>query len=214
MDQSHDLRLKHPSRIIVFGPSSSGKSTLVMKILANMRILFGFKFDNIYYVSGQAFPDEEYINGVRIEKYNEISKDLINEIDETEKNVIVLDDNIYVTNDKLLSDLFTKLSHHKNITVFLLLQNLFPKTKFSRDISINSNYIILLSNPRETIQVKKLSQQVYGDNFLYECYKDATKDKPYSYLLIDFNQETPDFLRIRNGIFPNEMIYSYVKEDK
>ena len=214
MNQIFDLSLKHPSRIIVFGPSGSGKTTLIERLLLHSTEIFGHPFQNIIYISGQAFPSIEYVNGVLIKKLSELNEDVIYELNVDHRNLLIFDDNIYLTNDRLMSDIFTKLSHHKNLTVILLLQNLFPKTKFSRDISINSNYIILMANPRETTQIKRLSQQIDGTNFIYECYKNETKNKPYSYLLLDFDQDTPEFLRIRSNIFPGDEMITYVKKEK
>ena len=212
--QTFDITLKHPSRIIIFGPSSSGKSSLVLRMLDSSEEIFGHKFDEILYISGQAFPSINFVNGIELKKFKEIDQEIIDELNPEKTNLIIFDDNIYVTNDRLLSDLFTKFSHHRNITVIVLLQNLFPKTKYSRDISINSNYIILMANPREATQVKRLSQQIDGTNFIFDCYKDATRNRPFSYLLLDFEQDTPDFLRVRSSLFPNEEIISYVKKQK
>ena len=214
MDKIYDLTLKHPSRIIVFGPSGSGKTTLIEKLLLFSKDVFGQNFENIFYVSGQSFASIDSVNGVKINKLSELNEDVIDSLNVNQRNLLIFDDNIYLTNDRLMSDIFTKISHHKNLTVILLLQNLFPRTKFSRDISINSNYIILMANPRETTQIKRLSQQIDGSNFIYECFKNETRNKPYSYLLLDFDQDTPEFLRIRSNIFPGEEMVTYVKKEK
>lgn len=209
-----DLTLKHPRRWIIFGPSGCGKTCFVEKILTFSEDLFGSRFDNINYISGQGFPTIDHVFGVKIKKFKEIESEIIETMNPNEQNLLIFDDNMYVTNDKLLSDIFTKYSHHKNFTVILLLQNLFPKTKFSRDISINSTYIVLMANPRESIQIKRLSQQIDGTNFIYDCYKAETEDKPYGYLLLDFDQDTPIDIRYRSNIFPNEEMFIYVKKEK
>jgi GTPase SAR1 family protein len=211
----YDITLQHPSRFIIYGPSGSGKSSFVEKILLYMNNLFGFDFEKIIYCSGQVFPNFDYVNNKKVIKIQTLDKDILMSIDEKQKNIIIIDDNMHVmTNDILISDLFTKISHHKNITVVLILQNLFPKSKYMRDISSNSTYIVLMSNPRETLQVKTLSTQIDGanQNFILNCYIDATKGKPFSYLFLDFDQNTPDELRVRTNIFPDESPkYVYVK---
>ena len=114
-----------------------------------------------------------------------------------------------------MSDLFTNMSHHLNITVIFILQNLFPKGKFMKDISVNATYIVLMTNPRDKLQIKTLSYQIDGDSgsFYFKCYKDATKDNPFSYLFLDFNQTTPEILRVRTNIFPDdEPKIVYIKE--
>lgn len=207
MNKIYDLTFKHPSRILITGPSGSGKTTFVQKLLNNMTEMFGFNFDRIIYCSGQSFPENDYINGIEIEKFTKFDEDILNDINPNIKNIIILDDNMHSSvNDLLISDLFTKKSHHLNITVILILQNLFPKSKYIRDISSNSTYLVLMSNPRETLQIKTLSSQIDGNhsNHIFNCFNDATKNKPFSYLLLDFDQKTPDELRVRTNVFPEE----------
>jgi len=210
----YDLTLTHPSRFIIYGPSGSGKSTFVENMLQHMKELFGFYFDKIIYCSGQSFPSFQEIHGIPIEMIASINQSQINQINPDLNNIIILDDNMHeVSNDLLISDLFTKLSHHKNITVILLVQNLFPKSKYMRDISLNSTYLVLMSNPREKQQIKTLSTQIDGSDslFIFKAYLSATKNKPFSYLFLDFEQNTPDEVRVRTSIFPNEETISFVK---
>ena len=214
MDQVIDLTLKHPSKILIYGPSNSGKSTFVEKLLLYMKELFDIYFDKIFYISENYFPKFQYIHGRFINKLKDINKEFLDKLDNNQNKLIIIDDKMHsATNDILISDLFTKLSHHKNITVIMLVQNLFPKSKYMRDISTNSTYIVLMSNPRETLQIKTLSSQIDGtnSNFIFNCYKDATKDKPFSYLFLDFDQNTPENVRVRTNIFPNEEQSAYVK---
>ena len=211
---SYDLSLKHPSRMIIYGPSGSGKTSFIEKMLFSMKELFGFYFDRIIYYSGQSFPRFNYIHGISIEKTSSFNQDNLNTINNLMNNLIIIDDNMrQVTNDLLISDLFTKLSHHLNITVVLLVQNLFPKSKFMRDISLNSTYLVLMSNPREKLQIKILSSQIDGsDNlFILKAFLEATKNKPFSYLFLDFDQNTPEEVRVRTNIFPNEEQIAFVK---
>ena len=82
--------------------------------------------------------------------------------------------------------LFTKLSHHYNISVIHITQNLFQGKKENRTISLNSNYFVLFKNVRDQTQFAILARQMFLDNPKYaiESYKDATQ-KPYGYLVID-----------------------------
>lgn len=217
MNKVFDLTLKNPSRFIIYGPSGSGKSTFVEKVMLYMKELFGFHFDNIIYCSGQGFPKFNSIHGIELQKFSRLDQNIIDDLNTDNNNLIVIDDNMNtVVNDILISDLFTKISHHKNITIMLLIQNLFPKSKYMRDISSNSTYIVLMSNPRETLQIKTLSSQIDGANssFILNCFNEATKNKPFSYLFLDFDQNTPDEVRVRSNIFPDEETYAFVKISK
>lgn len=109
-------------------------------------------------------------------------------------------------NDEFVSNLFTKFSHHNNISIIFLTQNIFPKSKFMRNIYLNSSYIILMKNPTDLLQINILSRRLQGGGSktkLIDAYIDATKE-PYSYLLIDLNQTTLSFLRFRSKIFNEE----------
>jgi hypothetical protein len=57
--------------------------------------------------------------------------------------LIILDDLLNTAYSKDVCDLFTKGSHHRNISVILKTQNLFHQGKFCRDISLNAKYIVL-----------------------------------------------------------------------
>jgi hypothetical protein len=214
--ESYDVTLNHPSRWLIYGPSSSGKSTFVSKILQNLPQLFGVTFRKIIYCYGQSKPDFPKEWNVIYRKG--VSSDLLQILNSKDNTLLIIDDCMrMVCKDPFVSDLFTKLSHHLNVTVFVLLQNLFPKGKDSniRDISLNSTYIVLMRNPREISQIQRLGISVYGNRsrFLVDAFNDATRKEPYSYLLVDFSQSLPDFLRVRTSIFPKDKYQSvYIPE--
>jgi hypothetical protein len=58
-------------------------------------------------------------------------------------------------------DLFTKGSHHRNISVIHITQNIFHLSKHCRDISVNDKYVVLLRNVKDRSQFSRLEQQVY-----------------------------------------------------
>ena len=82
---------------------------------------------------------------------------------------------------------------------------MFFQGKESRTISLNANYITVFANPRDKTQITNLSKQMYPgrSKFMREAYEDATKI-PYGYLFIDLKPSTPNELRLRARIFPDE----------
>ena len=110
-------------------------------------------------------------------------------------------------------NIFTVGSHHKNTSTFFITQNLFSQGKFARDISLNSNYMILFRNPRDQQQIQILSKQMLpqNSNFLIESFDDATK-KPHGYLLIDLKQTTEERNRLQSGILPTQRRVIYKKK--
>ena len=200
-----NLNFVHPSRWIIYGPSSSGKSSFIKNILEKLDIFFTNDFNKIIYSSDFENLDNFPCNlKNKIEFVSEINRDLIEEFDKNQNNILIIDDQMRkVIDNEVMSDLFTKLSHHLNITVFFITQNLYPKSKFMRDITLNCNYIVLMRNPNERLQIKILSNRIEGFSYnhkLIEAYKLAT-NKPYSYLLIDLCQNTPENLKYRSNIF-------------
>ena len=134
----------------------------------------------------------------------------MNLFDGKQPTLLVLDDLMSATNDNV-SDLFTRISHHHNVFVVYITQNLFHKSKQNRTMSLNAHYIVLLKNPRDATQVATLGRQMYPgkSKFLIEAFKDATQ-KPYGYLFLDMKPETEEIYRVRTNIFPNERQYVYL----
>ena len=64
-------------------------------------------------------------------------------------SLIVLDDLLNEVYSKDVCDLFTKGSHYRNISVLLLMQNIFHQGTNCRDISLNAKYLLLLKNVRD-----------------------------------------------------------------
>lgn len=123
--------------------------------------------------------------------------------------LLILDDLMLQCDEKVVN-LFTRGSHHRNISVFLVTQNIFNQSKGQRDISLNAQYVILYKNPRDRGQVKFFSRQINDDHhFVIHAYNDATRN-PHGYLLFDFKQTTPDIFRLRTCIFPDETHIVYV----
>ena len=115
--------------------------------------------------------------------------------------MIVLDDLMStVAKDPRITDLFTEGSHHRNLSVVVLNQNLY----FSKDPTQrrNCHYLVLFNNPVDKQSIMTLARQMYPGKTQYflEKFENATK-QPYGYLLIDLKTTTPEELRLRDDIF-------------
>jgi len=122
-----------------------------------------------------------------------------------EPSLIIFDDLLNQVYGREVCDLFTKDSHHRNISVLLWTQNFFHQGKHCRDISLNAKYVVLIKNVRDKNLFLYLARQAYPEDShsLYLAYLDAT-DQPHSYFILDFAQNTNDKLRFRNNVFPDE----------
>jgi hypothetical protein len=136
----------------------------------------------------------------------------VTQFDGKEALLLVIDDLMSETNESV-SAIFTKISHHRNVSVVYITQNMFPKNKHARTISLNSHYMILFKNPRDAGQFATLARQMYpsGSKFAIEAFKDAT-EAPFGYLLIDMKPDTDEKHRLRTNIFPGELTSVYIKK--
>ena len=133
-----------------------------------------------------------------------LEEGLPSSFDASKRNIVVLDD-LTAETDERVTNLFTKKSHHCNASVIYLVQNLFPKNKESRAISLNSQYIVVFKNPT-------LAKQMYPGRvkFVQEAFADATST-PYGYILVDLKQDTPEDLRLLTSILPDDAVqYVYM----
>jgi hypothetical protein len=77
-------------------------------------------------------------------------------------NLIGLDDLMEEYKDNPEIDkIFTKASHHMNLSVIFLSQNFFFQGRQTRTISLNSDYIAILKNPRDRAQFSFLSSRMF-----------------------------------------------------
>ena len=128
-------------------------------------------------------------------------------LNESINNLVIFDDLMAeCIKSEAVLNLFTVGSHHRNTGVFFITESIFSKGKYSRDISLNANYLIIFFNQRDQMQFNILARQMYPDNskFLVECFKDAAS-KPHGYLFIDLEQSTEMRNRIQTGILPNKL---------
>lgn len=202
--------LSHPFTCIIAGPSGCGKTCLLVDILKNADRLIKNPPSKIYYCYAHF---QEIFNSLK-EKV-EFHEGLINleELDPTFPNLIIHDDLMEeCQNDKSIEHLFTRGSHHKNISVIMLTQNIFNKGKFTRTINLNSHYTILFNNHRDRTQIRYLAREMYPDNskFLIDAFNDATKSA-HGYIFIDNKHETDNRLRVQSNV-TNDIRTVYVNK--
>lgn len=198
-----DTRWKHPWTALIAGPTGAGKTVFIQNFIKNIGTLSDTVFDRIilYYAEWQSAYKELGTFGV---EFREGLPQLDEFRNDSSPKLIILDDLMHesTSSDQTVVQLFTKGSHHRNLSVFFLTQNLFHQGRGQRDISLNANYIVLFKNPRDKAQIQHLARQIYPENplFLQESYRDATA-LAHGYLVLDLKQSTPDNCRLRANIF-------------
>lgn len=221
MDE-YDGLIQHPSNIIFSGPTGSGKTEVVeyglinpkkmLEIVPDILIIYYAKMQDAYANIKRHSPIKTII--LRLGKPEEYELTF----DKSKITLIVIDDLMdEIEDDVNIANLFTRGSHHDNVSVIILTQNLFPKGKVSRTISINAQYFVLFKNPRDASQIMHLARQVMPGNSreMVQAYKMAT-EKPYGYLFLDFHQKTPEFLRMQSNILNKDDKHTivYVTNDQ
>ena len=107
--------------------------------------------------------------------------------------------------EKELLDLFTKYSHHQNITVMFLCQDMFPPGKYAKTISRNAHYIVAFKNPRDQLAVKNLLLQafpIYWPDIMTVYQKVA--ERPFGYLAFDLHPASDDRRRVFSHLLTYE----------
>jgi hypothetical protein len=104
--------------------------------------------------------------------------------------------------DTKVAELFTEGSHHRNLSVLSLQQNVFPDGKHGVTIRRNAHYYVLFKSPADKRQIMTLASQMYPhrSNVFMQTYDIATR-KAHGYLLVDLKQSTPEEERLKTDIF-------------
>ena len=117
--------------------------------------------------------------------------------------------------DQRIADLFTKGSHHRNISIVYLTQNVFPKGKACRDIALNTQYLVLFNNPIDRQQRATLARRIYPSTsaMFMKRFEEATL-RPYGYLVIDLKLSTSEQDRLQTDIFESTDRHAFETPDE
>ncbi|KAK3724953.1 hypothetical protein QZH41_017160, partial [Actinostola sp. cb2023] len=204
------FQLRHPFTAIVAGMTGSGKTVWVQNLLQHaseviqpppQRIVWSYsQWQPAYEQMQQTLPGIEFVKGIP----HDLDEDWY--FDPKVNNLIVIDDQMAETsNDQRILNLFTKGSHHRNLSVIFLCQNVYFQGKIMRTLSLNAAYLVLFKNPRDKLQITTLGKQMYPgktDQFLHKY--EAAVERPYGYLFVDLKPNTPEECRLRTNVLPND----------
>lgn len=200
-----------PTAIMISGCTSSGKTTWVNRVLENKDELFDPPPHKVLYCYGEMQPlFDEMKKFSFIEFHHGLpTVDDIDAFADGQHNLIVLDDLMAdIVKDESIQQLFTRGSHHKNLSIMYLAQNIFCQGKCSRNISLNCAYIVLFKNPRDLYQIQLVGRQIGLPRTLPEAYEDCMKDL-YGYLVIDMSPRHTGLPHLCSQIFPSQDHVTY-----
>ena len=215
-------RFNAPSNCWISGVTGSGKTTLVHRLLVHKDALYTQSVHHIMYCMSVQQPLYAKMKETLSISFHEgvpTEQDLETFTDGSQHTLIVLDDLMEeVVKSVDAQNLFTKYSHHRNISVVYVNQNMYASGPCSRNLSLNTQYFILLANPRDVGQIDVLSRQTGLGKLLKESYKDCVQNKRYGYLLICLHPADVEAVgasprsraRLHTDIFPGEHLVSYV----
>lgn len=203
-----------PVRIYVVGPSQSGKSTWVLRLVNEMDDWFDCKFTTLFYLH----PATELGTGSRddhiiplqnaCEKHNVMFNNISGTVDDffrkaesmiREHRLLVIDD-LYqkITDSEAWAEMFQRISHSKFLSIILLSQNYYSG-KQGPAIRRNCSEFVLFKSLREKNYVTNIANDLLKGNaaFLTKCFDwvaDNSENAYDRYIVIDRNEGSDPFL--------------------
>lgn len=196
--------LNHPFRLIVSGPSSSGKTTFIFKLIEQKDDIIEPRIEQIIYLYNEWQSVFE-----KYKKYVTFSKDLnLLNIRPTKPCLLIIDDLLSkLINSIDLQDLFTQRSHHRGISVILVSQNIFSYGKVFKTLKINATHYFLTKHNTDLLQLGFFGRQLeptgHSKRFS-RAYDMATKERDYGGLFISLQPKTPESCKY--SIFESEKL--------
>lgn len=186
--------------MLVCGPTGSGKTSWLKKLINSRSIISKPSVKNVFYFYGEW--QDVYREMENVTFIQGLPEDISTLIESKEPAWVIIDDLMTESfNSKIVSELFTKGSHHRKISVILVTQNFFVRGKESRNISLNAHYIVLFKNPRDKSTSFTIGRQMFPNNTkkFATIVSEATK-APHSYIMIDLRSETPEEVRLLTNV--------------
>lgn len=203
--------LESPFTALISGATGTGKSQWIMKMIRYANQMINNPPAHIMYCYSEINPDILRLKNKGVEIYQGVpSKE---EILERPKNLLlILDDLASEIDPKFLEALYTKGSHHWNVSVITVVQNLYSPShiKIAR---VNCHYICLMKNPQGLLQIRTLASQLFPggkSRYFLESYNDAVEQQKYGYLFINMKPNSGDEFRLSTKIFPGETSIIYL----
>ena len=129
--------IRHPFRMVLSGPTSTGKTHFIFRILEQKNDFIQPCVDQVIYLYGEWQPCFS-----KIKEKVTFSTDLkILNIHPKKSTLIIIDDllsKLSGSND--LQELFTQRSHHRGISVILVSQNIFSIGHIFKTIKLNTTH--------------------------------------------------------------------------
>lgn len=218
-----------PFRLLLAGPSQCGKTHFFKHLLRCREFMSVPPPKQVFWFYGveasvdsarEEFPEITFIQDLPTDEWMQ------DNIDPREYPLLIIDDLMQdaitperrgSTKDsrKTINHLFTRGSHHQNISVIMTTQTLFSNVKM-RELALNASATVVFANNRDRSHIRPLGDQIFGTGekggaFLVACMKhleqhlenDENKgERPY--LWISHQAGTTSARQVRTKVFPGE----------
>lgn len=165
--QQGGFLFKHTLTATISGPTSCGKTHFCKMLLQHCltmiwpppkRILRLYKRWQPMHdvIKSTVYPSVEYIQGIPLD----LDQDSF--IHLRTRNLVILDDLMSTASkDSRINELFTEVSHHRNLSVIAINQNLY----YNKDPTQRRNckYMVLFNNHVDKQQIMTLSRQMFPE---------------------------------------------------
>ena len=201
------FRFKTLSSILIVGPSGCGKTCFTESLLLDhLKELFVNPPFTVHYCHGAWQDGFRTMKEAGVQFHEGVPTTFHLQKWFPKGGLLVLDDLMAEGgDDKELLDLFTKHSHHQNITVLYLCQDMFPPGKYAKSISRNAHYIIAFKNPRDQLGARNLLLQAFPTYWqdVMDVYQKVI-ERPFGYMVLDLHPASDDRIRVLSHLLTHE----------
>ncbi len=180
---------------IIFGQTGAGKTYFMLEVI-RQKLIHPFP-KNIYYMYNIEQDFMYRWNETEEQKITFIQGLGVEQMNTSEPSLLVIDDLLLSTNKEVV-EMFILGSHHKQISLFYLTQNLFPNCNMNRTMSNNAHYYVLFHNQRNFRQIHTLAHQIYVGRDVQRitnAYKRASKQER-GFVVLSFAQGLPEEITV------------------
>ena len=170
--------------MVIAGPTQSGKTTWMNNLIHHPTDWIQPSPQRIVWCYSQWQPMYDSMPGVQFVKGLPPNLEDDGYFDLRVRNLLILDDLMSEAGkDQRVTHLYTRGSHHRNLSVITLMQNFFGSG--TTTIRRNSHYLVLFDMPADKQEIYTIAQQMFPGNrkCLLQKYEEATSI-PYGRLVV------------------------------
>ena len=219
-----DLQLDHkpqfvlPFRLFLSGPSNSGKSLFILRLIQNLDLVFESQFKTIFYCHPYydtlGEKDKKLMNDLKLAYPSIIITHEIPPLLDLQRldapTLLILDDLISsIVKNESMAHLYSIYSSHCNVSIITTTQNYFEPGKFSKTIIRNQTILVLFQTNSDRQSTNIITRQIFPgqSHFLEHCFLwlvHHVKKREHRYLIVNcqVNSKTPpSFPQVSTNLF-------------